>query len=209
MARRRDLERRLSGLAGFTHARIDLEQYPTPPAIAAHLIHFAALQGDIERQVIFDLGSGPGILAIGAALRDAETAIGIEIDQEAITIARQNARSVGVEAFVSWIIGDVLHPPVCRVPNSTVLMNPPFGAQHDQTHADRQFLEVARRLGRVSYSIHNAGSQEFIEAYAADNAGMVTAGFALEFDLTRQFSFHEAERTSIPAECYRIEWDSA
>ncbi len=87
-----------------------------------------------------------------------------------------------------------------------VWMNPPFGAQHDNRGADRRFLTAAAELGGVSYSVHNADSREFIEAFAADHGGTVTAAFAAELEIDHQFAFHEADSKAIDAEVFRIEW---
>jgi len=87
-----------------------------------------------------------------------------------------------------------------------VVMNPPFGAQSGNEHADREFLATAAETAGVSYSLHNADSEAFVESFAADNGGEVTHAFAAQFDLPRQFEFHEDDRRSITAELFRIEW---
>ena len=83
---------------------------------------------------------------------------------------------------------------------------PPFGAQDGNEHADRAFLATAADIADVSYSVHNAGSQEFVEAFADDNDGEVTHAFAAQFDLDRQFDHHAADRQEIDTEVFRIEW---
>lgn len=208
MATKRGLERHLSAAKRFHDPRIDLEQYATPPDIAAHLVHFIDLQGDISDCVVCDLGTGPGILAIGAAFRGPRSVIGLELDPEAIDIARDNERRIDPPRAVEWIRGDATHPPIRPRNDMTVIMNPPFGAQRGNVHADRAFLESAAQIGRVSYSFHNAGSREFIESFASSNGGSVTAAMEVAFDLTHQFPFHEAEVTTIEAELYRICWDA-
>jgi putative methylase len=85
-------------------------------------------------------------------------------------------------------------------------MNPPFGAQSGNEHADRRFLRTAAEIAGVSYSLHNEGSREFVESFAADNGGEVTHAFAAEFDLPGQFEFHDQDSRTITAELYRIEW---
>jgi len=87
-------------------------------------------------------------------------------------------------------------------------MNPPFGAQSGNEHADRAFLAAAADVAGVSYSIHNDGSREFVESFAADNGGDVTDSYRTEFELPRQFDFHDEEKRTIDAEVYRIEWSS-
>ena len=60
MATRSHLETQLAVVAGFDDPRADLEQYPTPPGLAAHVVHVADLNGDIEDRVVIDLGTGTG-----------------------------------------------------------------------------------------------------------------------------------------------------
>ena len=85
-------------------------------------------------------------------------------------------------------------------------MNPPFGAQSGNEHADRAFLATAAAVAGVSYSIHNGDSADFVEAFAADNGGEVTHAFRADFDLPDSFDFHEDERRTIDVEVFRIDW---
>jgi putative methylase len=198
---KRELERSLSGLREFEDPDARREQYPTPADLAAHVVHLADLQGDLSRPVV-DLGSGTGILAIGAALKGARTT-GIEVDRAALSIARENARTAGVE--VEWVLADATRLPVCSR-NSTVLANPPFGAQNDSV-GDRPFLEAAARIGTTSYTVHNGGSQQFVEEFAADNGGTVTHAFRAGFELERAFEFHDADSATVETEVFRVQWD--
>jgi putative methylase len=201
------LAQQLAVVAGFENPRASLEQYRTPPELAAHLVHTADLQGDIEGRTVVDLGCGTGMLALGAALRSPETVVGVDIDPAPLATARQNERKVGSTTSVSWVRGDATAAPLCPpVAETTVVMNPPFGAQSGNEHADRRFLETAAELSTVSYSVHNEGSREFVESFAADNGGEVTHAFETEFELPRQFDFHDEERRVITAEVFRVDW---
>lgn len=55
---------------------------------------------------VLDLGSGSGILTIGAIKLGAARALGIEVDEEAIPIAEQNAVTNGVAAAARFVAGD-------------------------------------------------------------------------------------------------------
>jgi putative methylase len=208
MSTRRALARLLGVVAGFEQPDPALEQYHTPPEIAAHLLHVADLQGDVDGHTVVDLGTGTGMLALGAALRGAERVVGIDVDAGPLATARENEQHVGSTTDVDWIQGDGTRPPIGgeRSEETTVVMNPPFGAQDGNEGADRAFLETARSLASVSYSLHNAGSESFVEAYAADNGGTVTHAFRATLTLDRQFEFHSTDEASIDAECFRIEW---
>ena len=204
MASKRALERRLSAVEGFEEPCVDLEQYQTPARLAADLVHLADLHGDLDGTVV-DLGAGTGILALGAACRSPTHVVGLDRDPASIRISRQNERTVAPPVDVSWLVADAASAPLC-LDDATVLMNPPFGAQAASA-GDRPFLSTASRIAAVSYSIHNAGSRAFVEAFAGDAGGRVTHAFGAEIVLDRQFPFHDADEEAIDVEVFRVEWD--
>ena len=206
---RRRLAQELGVVAGFEEPRAGLEQYHTPAELAAHIVHVADLQGDVDGRTVLDLGSGTGMLSLGAALRGPTRVVGVELDPDALRTARENERRVGTYTDVEWVRGDATDPPLRRREGTTVLMNPPFGAQRGNEHADRAFLQTAARLADVSYSVHNAGSREFVEAFAADEGGEVTHAFRAELELPHQFEFHGESSRAIDAEVFRIDWSAA
>ncbi len=206
MSTKSRLTQQLGVVAGFDDPRADLEQYRTPPELAAHLVHTADLQDDVEDRLIVDLGCGTGMLALAAALRGPKQVVGIDLDPGPLATARQNKRRVATSSAVAWLRADATRAPLCPQSPTTVVMNPPFGAQSGNEHADREFLATAAAIADVSYSIHNAESEEFVDAFAADNGGTVTAAYRTEFDLPRQFDFHDDDRRVIDAEVFRIDW---
>lgn len=212
MGSRGTIARRLEAVTDFDDPSPDLEQYLTPPEIASHIVHLAGLQDDLTDRTVVDLGTGTGMLAIGAAMSGADRVVGIDVDRSALEVARENgSRVLDVEGSASsastldWLRADVgRHPLACT--DATVLSNPPFGAQRGNRHADRAFLETAREIGQVSYTIHNEGSQEFVESFATDNGGTVTHAFRASFALENRFGFHAEDTRELAAEVFRIEW---
>ncbi|WP_418285363.1 METTL5 family protein [Halorubrum sp. DTA46] len=206
MATKRSLATKLGVVAGFEDPRVALEQYPTPPDLAAHVVHLADLHGDVDGRTVVDLGTGTGMLALAAALRGPARVFGIELDRSALTTASANERRVAASAPVHWVQADATRLPL-RIPDPvTVVMNPPFGAQDGNRNADRGFLSTASEIADVSYSVHNGGSRAFVESFAADNGGEVTHAFAAAFELAAQFDHHTDAARDIDAEVYRIEW---
>lgn len=199
------LETELSTVADFSDPKRELEQYRTPASVAAHLIALADLQGDLDGRRVADLGSGTGMLALGAALQSPEAVFGIEIDPDAIAVAEANERAVD-GADVEWVQGDAGDPPV-DLAGATVVANPPFGAHEDNRHADRTFLEAIADGAAVSYTIHNENSHEFIEAFVMDNGGQITHAYGVSFHVPEQFRHHAAGSHEIQAELYRVVWD--
>ncbi|MFB6081389.1 MAG: METTL5 family protein [Halanaeroarchaeum sp.] len=202
--RKRDLERRLSAVSGFSNPILEHEQYVTPSPIAAHLVHLAALHGDLDGPVV-DLGTGTGVLAIATSLAGAGRVLGVELDDAALDVARENETTIDPPTPIDWVRGDATRAPVCTT-EATVVMNPPFGAHRGNRHADRAFLAATVDLASVSYSVHNAGSEAFVESFAADNGGEVTHAFRADVSLPKDYDHQsEAERT-ISTEVFRIEW---
>lgn len=204
MPSRRQLEVMLETLDAFESPQVHLEQYLTPPSVAASLVHEAAIKGDLEGTVV-DLGTGTGILAIAAASYDPSHVIGLDIDRDALRVANRNIerQRASVDLVLTSVSSVPLQPPAA----TTVVMNPPFGAQIGRRGADRPFLEAASSLAQVSYSIHNAESRTFVEGFVAERGGELTDVYAIELDIPAQFSFHDESVASIAAEAYRIEWD--
>ncbi|MBU3966998.1 MAG: METTL5 family protein [Euryarchaeota archaeon] len=193
--RRRHLEMTLEKLSGFRTPDPLKEQYSTPATVAAELLHFAFMRGDLT-DTVYDLGCGGGILAIGAKLLGAEKVIGFDDDSDALEIARANAERLGVNVeFVCSGINDVSGKA------HTVVMNPPFGAQ--VKGSDRPFLRKALELSGVVYSIHNAGSLEFIKKFISP--AVITDYQTIDFPIKRTFRFHTKEVQVIKVEIYRIE----
>ncbi len=198
--KKRKLEMLLEQVKGFERPDVSREQYATPATVAAEMLYFAFMNNDLDGSVI-DLGCGTGMLAIGTSLlqRDAgviQKIIGIDSDITALVTARDNARSLG--ASVEWICCDIRD--ACGH-FDTVVMNPPFGAQEKGN--DRPFLDKALELGCVIYSIHNAGSQSFIESYIRGR-GIITDVITLKFPIRHTFKFHKKEIAYIDVELYRI-----
>lgn len=199
------LARELGVVAGFENPSVSLEQYYTPPDLAAHIVHLADLEDDVAGKTVVDLGCGTGMLALGAALRGPERVVGLELDSGPLATATENEGRVAVRAPIEWVRGDATNAPLC-LDGATVLSNPPFGAQAGNENADRMFLETTAQIAEVSYTVHNAGSREFVESYVADAGGAVTHAFAADLELPRQFDHHDADSRTIDAEVYRVEW---
>lgn len=212
MTSKRELARRLSVVEGFQSPDPNLEQYQTSPELAATLLYTATLQGDIRDHHVLDLGCGTGMLAIAASLCGPRAVVGVDIDPLVLETAQQNKCQVAPGVDISWVRGDATSAPLCPdreqsgADGTTVVMNPPFGAQTGNAHADRAFLETARDVATVSYSLHNEGSTEFVESFVADAGGDVTHAFAAELTLPHSFDFHEQTSKQLAVEIFRVEW---
>ena len=198
----KQLEMTLQRLAGFSRPRAALEQYQTPAPLSARLLYHALMKGDIGGKSVCDLGSGTGVLAVGAALLGAGTVTGIEIDQQAVRTAEKNAALLGADVeFMVADVRDATLPRRITTPCDTVIMNPPFGAQ--RVHADRPFIDLALSIAPVTYSIFNAGSIQFIKTYTAGRAEIAEKVGGV-FPIKRIFSFHTRDVQDIEVEILRL-----
>ena len=192
--KQRKLEMLLEEIEGFSDPELELEQYQTPSLLAAEVLHFAYMQGDLDDSV-HDLGCGTGILAIGAKVLGARKVVGYDTDPKALELARKNAEKIGVD--VEFICSDISEVSE-RV--KTTIMNPPFGAR--VKGRDRPFLSSALRTSEVIYSIHNRGSLAFIQKFI--KPAVITHSYVAKFPIKRTFDFHKKERKVIEVEIYRI-----
>ncbi|MCU4139139.1 MAG: putative RNA methylase [Methanophagales archaeon] len=87
----------LEQLEDIPAPNVHIEQYTTPASLAAELIFFAFLNGDIAEKTVFDFGCGNGILGIAAKMLGAKRVVCVDIDENALEIARRNAQKLGVE----------------------------------------------------------------------------------------------------------------
>ncbi len=151
----KQLEMTLQKAKGMTAPAFARTIHDSRPACRPPFYH-ALMKGDIEGKHVCDLGSGTGMLAIGAALLGAESVKGVEKDPNAVAVAQENAALF--DADVEFITADIQDPTLPEKIGAcdTIVMNPPFGAQ--KVHADRPFIDLAIRTAPVVYSIFNAGS---------------------------------------------------
>jgi putative methylase len=152
--------------------------------------------------LVCDLGCGTGVLAIGAALLGAR-AIGVDIDSQALRIAKANASRLGAED-VDFVQGDVRSIELRGI--ETVLMNPPFGAQWVSL-GDRAFLRKAMELAEVIYTLANLGSEGFIRRFVEPCT--IDEVYRIPFPLKRCFQFHSQDVMTIDVELYRIDCSAA
>jgi putative methylase len=202
----RQLEIALQRCAGYKTPRVAWEQYQTPATLAARLLYDAYMNGDIEGKTVCDLGCGTGILAIGAALLGARTVRAVDLDPAAIRTAQENAALLGadVEFFTADIAGAEPSGLADQIgPCDTVVMNPPFGAQKQNVHADRPFIDCALAIAPVTYGIFNAGSTPFVEVYIR-RRGTVAGRVSGSFPIKRSFAFHTKDVQEISVEILRI-----
>ena len=179
------LQQKLSQVEDFEDPKISMEQYVTPPHLAADIVFTAYMQGDLEGKIV-DLGTGTGILAIGAALLGAEVTA-VEKDEEALKIAKNNAEELGASENIDFVLSDVRS---FREACDTVLMNPPF-SQHSEEGLE--FWETATSIAEKVYGISPASSREGIKSFIESSNHRVVEQSEFRIDLPATYGFHTQE----------------
>ncbi len=183
IAMKTQLKKKLSRVKSFSTPNIELEQYMTPPELAADLIHTAYMQGDIGGKEVVDLGAGTGMLAIGAALASGNVVV-VEKDSEALETARENAEKLGVIDSVDFRCQDV-----SSVEESfdTVVMNPPFSVHSDIGFS---FLEKAFEVSEATYFLSRTSSRERIKDFVGNSRHSLAGIEPRQVDLPATYGFH-------------------
>ena len=184
------LKRKLSQVEDFKSPRVELEQYQTPPSLAADIVYSCYMQG---HEKIVDLGTGTGILAIGAALLGLEVT-GVEVDKSALEQARKNAERLGVEVdFVERDVGGFTGD------FDAVVMNPPFNVQSDE---GVKFWEKALEIGNNVFGVAGKGFRPRLKRLCADYNHEIVACEAYTLGLPASYEFHLEESRETPVDVY-------
>lgn len=200
--KKKQLEIALQSVETFKNPKVDLEQYQTPAKIAADLLWNAHTLGDIEDMKVADLACGTGIFSIGSALLGAVEVVGMDVDPEAVKIARQEADRRRLDEVSRFITADVTD---FNEKADTVIQNPPFGAQKaGKKNVDRILMEKAIESAPVVYSFHIKETEEFVESYFSSLGGSVTHKFYYSFSIPKIYDFHEKEKIEIDVVVLRV-----
>jgi len=183
--KKKELEIFLQKTPDFEKPKPGLEQYITPAGIVADIIFIAFQMGDIENKIVLDLGCGTGIFSIGACIAGANKVTGIDLDKDAIKLAKKFADENKFK--IDFIVQDIRD---VNVSCDTVFMNPPFGAQKSNINADRRFIEKAFEKANVIYSLHLTKTVPFIEKMVSSLKGNIDFTKNYSFPIKHSQSFH-------------------
>jgi putative methylase len=208
VTRKLDLEMLLSKIPPHPSPNAYLEQYVTPPDIAANMLHIAACNYDsIIGKRVLDLGCGTGRLAIGAAFLCAKETVGIDLDTEVVRTAAENTKTANVRGKVQWIAADIeaLHGRF-----DTIVENPPFGVQ--KRGADTKFLGKAIELGKMIFSLHKATDKDSTladrlkrgEIIEHASSAKILGIYAMLMEVPHMFEFHTRKKHEFVVDLYVI-----
>ena len=171
----------------FKEPKIKFEQYMTPPEIAAFMIHYAWLKGEIENKKIIDIGAGTGMLGIGAAFLGGNVTM-IEIDKDAFEILKNNVAKTDHEIR---LINKNIFDFDFDEEYDTALINPPFGIKSD--NKDMDFIVKASKISKHIFSIHDGSESNInnIKSLFEKNNLEIMESLMMDFNLKSTYPWHE------------------
>lgn len=197
ITRKKHLEMKLQSIPNHPKPKVGLEQYTTPAVIASDLVWNAFALGDIEDRDVIDLGCGTGVFAIASALMGASSSIGVDVDEDSISLAMDVKDKLKVDN-ADFIVSDI--DQFNHGSNAdTVFQNPPFGSQRNaESGRDLKFVQKAIDLNPdVLYSFHMASTQDFLIGYYEDNGLEITHIFRYNFPIPKIYDFHTKEKQNV------------
>ncbi|KAJ6241660.1 methyltransferase-like protein [Anaeramoeba flamelloides] len=90
MIKLKQFESILQQVKDFEEPKIKYEQYCTNSHLASHILYNIATKFGFEEKSVIDLGCGTGMLTIGCSILGANQILSVEIDPNALEIAKEN-----------------------------------------------------------------------------------------------------------------------
>lgn len=201
----KELRSIIEGVEVFERPKILLEQYPTSPEIASHMIYTIEMNyEDISDLCIVDLGCGCGMLSIAAAVMGAQSVVGVEIDPEAMEVASRNIDQYDLDDECALLLGDVTALPLRERSADVVVMNPPFGTKKNKG-IDVIFLQQALRIAPTVYSLHKTSTRAFLQRKATQEWGCSFEVVAeLRFAIPQTYRCHKKKNVNIEVDFIRV-----
>ncbi|XP_075216107.1 methyltransferase like 5 [Lycorma delicatula] len=199
------LEQNLQQVEAFENPKVELEQYTTPPHIAACMLHtIQSTFGDIEDKIVADLGCGCGVLSIGVSLLGANFCVGFDIDDSALNIFQENLSEHEIDNC-DTVMCDVTKDVTNKWDKffDTIVMNPPFGTRNKGV--DMEFVEAGLRIASGAvYSLHKTSTRKYVLNMAKKwgvNAKVIAE---LRYNLPATYKFHNKNSVDIQVDVVRF-----
>ncbi|KAL0222899.1 hypothetical protein P9112_002289 [Eukaryota sp. TZLM1-RC] len=200
-----ELQASLQQVRDFETPKVMLEQYITPADSAAVLLYNADFSyNDIADKNVCDLGCGTGMLSIGASLLGASSVKSLDVDEDALVIARENAQFTDIDN-ITFELTDISKLDASNHPRfDTVLLNPPFGTKHNKG-IDMLFLDKAIELATGAvYSLHKTSTRNYIVSTLRRRGLQAEAIATLKYDLKKTMKFHKKKNQVIEVDVIRV-----
>lgn len=119
----------LLGETGFREVTVKTDRRALVPRPETEIVVEAAL-GFLRARpdpLVADLGTGTGVIALSVAYEvPGARVVAVDVSEDALLLAKANARKMGLEHAITLICGDMLDSLAGRGPFDAVLSNPPY-----------------------------------------------------------------------------------
>ncbi len=198
----RRLAMMLSGLEHLQCPSAELEQYTTDGDLAARWLTDISTFGDLNQESrVVDLGSGNGILGLGALALGVRSAILIDADKSACDVSQSNAEKMGFIDSATVIQARIGIDPIGLDSADLVISNPPWGRQSPK--ADRPFLDEVLSNRLPTHLMHSAEASH-IEPLFESRDWLVERYGEADFPLPATYSHHSRQRGKTRAAFWRL-----
>lgn len=192
----------LSGLEQTKSRSASLEQYSTDGDLAARWLTDISNFGDLkEGYSVLDLGSGNGILGLGAMLLGASRVTLIDADQDACEAAQNNVDKLGFTESIEVTQATLGADLISLDSTDLVISNPPWGRQSPK--ADRPFLDAMLSARVNSHLMHSAEATHINPLFEEYGWSVERYGEA-DFALPAAYSHHSRQRGKTRAAFWRL-----
>jgi predicted RNA methylase len=198
----RRLAMMLSGLEQLQCPSVELEQYATDGDLAARWLTDISTFGDLHQESrVVDLGSGNGILGLGALALGARSVILVDSDKSACDVSQSNAEKMGFIDSAIVIQARIGIDPIGLASADVVISNPPWGRQSPK--ADRPFLDEILSNRLPTHLMHSAEASH-IEPLFESQGWFVERYGEADFSLPAAYSHHSRQRGKTRAAFWRL-----
>ncbi|ORY85396.1 S-adenosyl-L-methionine-dependent methyltransferase [Leucosporidium creatinivorum] len=152
----KELESELQPLKGFAAPKRELEQYVTSPHLAARMIYTAATAfDDIEEKDVLDMGCGCAVLSIASVMMGASSVLSVDMDPDALAIARENVASVEMEDEVSFLHRQIAASAETATSKEVDLFTPHAPELTEEIEEENEDGEVEKRSRKIDTVVMN------------------------------------------------------
>lgn len=195
--RLKDLKVELSKVKDFSKVSISLEQYMTPPEIAASIAHtIHATYDDIEGRSVLDLCCGTGMLSFACSYFSPSYILGVDSCPKALEVFRLN--NLRFRANVDLLRCSIEDLTFLSSEFDTAILNPPFGTKIK--HADIKVVDKALEVCSVVYSLHKSSTR----GYLVRKYPRAEILAEIKYVIPRKHDFHKKDRKIIEVDFIRI-----
>lgn len=171
----------LSKLIPHPQLNAHLEQYATEGDVASDWIFAIANNFDFVKSNVVDLGSGNGILGIGAYYAGATRITLVEADNKAHEIAHSNIDKLEFKTRFNLLNSKIADLDIDWSDVDLIISNPPWGYQKER--ADREFIEIGMKnsVGEI-HILHSSRAthlEKIAEEYGYDSEVIFKGSFRL------------------------------